>query len=129
MRVRLSAFLGRPLVVYFYADDRSPEASSLARAFRDAWLRLSDKVGMVVAVSPGDRTLHAEFATAEQLPFLLVADEKSEIARAFGVAMDPGSSRQATFVVDKNGKIVNVFADPAVDGHIKEIVAAVTALR
>jgi peroxiredoxin Q/BCP len=129
MRVRLSAFLGKPVIVCFYADDRSAEAAPLARAFRDAWLRLSDKIGMVLAVSPGDRTLHGDFASAEALPFLLVSDEKSEIARAFGVPLDGGRPRQTTFVVGKDGKVARVFPEPAADGHVTEVVEAVTALR
>jgi peroxiredoxin Q/BCP len=111
MRVRLSAFLSRPAVVYFYPDDRTPDAVAEARGFRDVWLRLLPVSGMVLGVSADDRVRHRDFATAEELPFLLVADESQKIARAFGVPSDGGRSKRTTFVVGKDGKILRVFPE------------------
>jgi peroxiredoxin Q/BCP len=113
MRIRLGAFLDKPVVVYFYADDRSPEGAAEARGFRDAWLRLTGRTSMVFGISPADRILHRDFATAEELPFLLVSDEKREIAKAFGVPLENGRTKAACFVVGKDGKVLNVITDVA----------------
>jgi thioredoxin-dependent peroxiredoxin len=129
MRVRLSAFLEKPVVVYFYGEDKSPDATTEARAFRDAWLRLSDKVGMVLGVSAGDRILHRDFATEQELPFLLVADEKHEIARAFGVPLENGREKRVTFIVGKDRKIARVFPEVVAEGHANEVVQALEALK
>jgi peroxiredoxin Q/BCP len=104
MRVKLSKLGDRPVVLYFYAGDRSPDGEREARAFRDAWTKLRDHVGMVVGVSPDDRVTHTDFATREELPFLLVADDTGKIAKAFGVA--PGTS--AAFIVQKDLKVSRV---------------------
>lgn len=129
MRVRLSLFLDKPVVVYFYAEDKSPDATTEARSFRDAWLRLSDKVGMVLGVSGADRILHQDFATEQELPFLLVADEKHEIARAFGVPVENGREKRVTFIVGKDRKIARVFPEVAPEGHASEVVQALEALK
>ena len=79
--------------------------------FRNSWLVLHGRASMVLGVSPDDRVTHRDFATREELPFLLVADEDRKIARAFGVPAE-GAPRIAAFVVGKDGKIVRAFSDP-----------------
>jgi peroxiredoxin Q/BCP len=129
MRVRLSAFLARPVVVYFYKGDKTAEGTAEARGFRDAWLRILPVAGMVLGVSADDRVQHRDFATAEELPFLLVADESQKIARAFGVPSEGGRSHPVTFVVGKDGKIAHVFAEPTVDGHAAEVLTFLQSLK
>jgi peroxiredoxin Q/BCP len=124
MRFRLSAFTDRPVVVLFYPGDREPGSVTEAREFRDAWLRFGDKIGMVVGVSPDDRILHKDFATGEQLPFLLVADTSGAIARAFGVPVENGATRRVTFLVGKGQKVLRVFPDVAAEGHAAEVLHA-----
>lgn len=123
MRVRLSSFLDAPVVVYFFPVG-SPEGESLSRSFRDQWLRLHDRASMVIGVSQGDRILLRDFATAERLPFLLVADEDLAIARAFGVPVTEGSLRRVTFIVGKDGTVTQVFPDMSPEGHGVEVGAA-----
>jgi peroxiredoxin Q/BCP len=128
MRVRLSAFLDKPAVVYFYAADRSQEATATARSFREDWLRLLDVASMVIGVSADDRVTHRDFATAEKLPFLLVADENNKIARAFGVPIDNGRSRAVTFVVGKDGKIARVLDSIPPEGQSAAVLKALEVL-
>jgi peroxiredoxin Q/BCP len=128
MRVRLSAFRDKPAVVYFYSDDRSSEAASAARSFRDQWLRLLDVASMVLGVSGDDRVTHKELATAEKLPFLLVADEKNAIAKAFGVPVDNGRPRPVTFIVGKDGNIARVLDAVSPEGQADAVLRALEAL-
>lgn len=127
MRVRLSALLERPVVVYFYASDGTPAAEDAAREFRDAWLKMTDRIAMVIGVSADDRISHRDFATALELPFLLVADESLKIARAFGVPLDGGRARPVTFLVGKDRKVLRVLTDVAPGSRVSELLAAVPA--
>jgi len=106
MRVKLSSFCEPRAIVFFYAGDRSPDGEAQTRAFRDAWMRLRERIQMVIGVSSDDRVTHADFATREELPFLLVADEDGKIRKAFGIA--PGAS--AAFVVGKDLRIVRALS-------------------
>jgi len=126
MRVRLSAFTDAPVVVLFYPGDREPASVAEAREFRDAWLRFGDRIGMVFGVSPDDRTLHKDFATAEGLPFLLVSDQNGAIARAYGVPVENGSSKRTTFIVGKDMKVARVFPDVVAQGHAADVLAALS---
>jgi peroxiredoxin Q/BCP len=125
MRVRLSAFTDRPVVILFYPADRDAGSVTELREFRDAWLRFGDKIGMIVGVSPDDRVLHKDFATGEQLPFLLVADTSGAIARAFGVPVENGALKRVTFVVGQGLKVQQVFADVSPEGHAAQVLRAV----
>lgn len=128
MRVRLSGFSGKPVVVYFASTDASPEGTAEARTYRDQWMRFNEKIGAVLGVTSDDRAVQYDFATGEKLPFLLVADEKGHIARAFGVASEQGRSENVTFVVGSDGKILRVFAEPTAEGHASAVIAAIEAM-
>ena len=123
MRVKLSRFYGKPVVVYFGSTDASPEGTAEARGYRDNWMRFNEKVGVVLGVTTDDRATHYDFATAEKLPFLLVADEQAHIARAFGVGAE-GRAANVAFIVDADGKVARVFSDASPEGRFAEVVKA-----
>jgi thioredoxin-dependent peroxiredoxin len=128
MRVRLSAFTDKPVILLFYPGDRDPASVAEAREFRDAWLRFGGAISMIFGISPDDRVLHKDFATGEQLPFLLVSDANGAIARAFGVPAANGALKRVTFVVGKDLKVLKVFPDVVAQGHaeqVREVVAGV----
>jgi peroxiredoxin Q/BCP len=128
MRVKLSTFFsGKPVVVYFAAKDGSNEGAAEARGYRDNWMRFNEKVGGVFGVTLDDRATHYDFATAERLPFLLVADEEAHIARAFGVGAEQERSSVA-FIVGPDGKIARVFSEPSPEGHFGDVVKALESL-
>jgi peroxiredoxin Q/BCP len=122
MRVKLSRFSGKPAVVYFCAKSQSTEGTAEARGYRDNWMRFNEKVGTVLGVSTDDRATNYDVATAEKLPFLLVADEKGNIARAFGVGPEQVSSGCVAFVVAKDGNVARVFSEQTPEGHVADVV-------
>lgn len=128
MRVRLSAFTDKPVILLFYPGDRDPASITEAREFRDAWLRFNGKISMIIGVSPDDRVLDKDFATGEQLPFLLVSDTNGAIARAFGVPTENGVPKRVTFIVGKDLKVLKVFPDVVAAGHADQVREAVAAL-
>jgi len=67
---------------------------------------------------------HQKFAADHALPFLLLPDEKGEIAQRFGVPLVNGRARRVTFLIGRDGKIAKVFPDVKPKGHGAEIVLA-----
>jgi len=111
------------LVVYFYPAAMTPGCTKQACGFRDDLQALKDKGIEVVGVS-GDAVQNLKFfKQADNLNFTLLADEKGEIAKAFGVPLKDGgvvkrkidgklellkrgvTAARWTFVIDKEGKI------------------------
>jgi thioredoxin-dependent peroxiredoxin len=127
-RVRLSQFLERPSVVYFYPADRTPGCTAEAQGIRDAWLRFRDRVGMVFGVSTDDNVSHRDFASEHGLPFLLLSDADHAIAASFGVPIVDGRAQRVTFVIGTDRKVTRVFDAVQPEGHAEEILTALDEL-
>ena len=112
------------LVVYFYPAAMTGGCTKQACAFRDdkpKWTKLN---AVVVGVSGDNPEGLAHFKKAENLNFTLLADEKGEVAKKFGVPAGKGGSikrtvagkevtlargvttKRWTFVISKDGKVV-----------------------
>lgn len=85
---------------------------------------------VVLGISPDPPKTQLKFKEKEQLPYTLLADDKKEIAKKFGVLKEKnmygrkvmGISR-TTFLIDPDGKIVHVFENVKPDGHAEEVLA------
>ncbi|MCD8266590.1 MAG: thioredoxin-dependent thiol peroxidase [Prevotellaceae bacterium] len=83
--VRLSAFRGKRLALYFYPKDMTPGCTSQACNLRDNYQSLQARGYEVVGVSVNTAKQHQKFIEKNSLPFTLVADTEAELARRFGV--------------------------------------------
>ena len=116
--------VGKKIVVlYFYPASFTGGCTKQACAFRDDQKALEEKGVEVVGVS-GDAVKTQElFKKEHNLNFALLADEKGEVAKAFGVATKAGGKAKVkaggqdaeftrgvtasrwTFIIGKDGKI------------------------
>ena len=60
--------------------------------------------------------------------FPLLSDQGGQLVDQLGIKNERGMAKRVTYVVDKDGKIRNVFNDVKVDGHTDEVLAAVRQL-
>jgi peroxiredoxin Q/BCP len=112
--VRLSHARGQLAVVYFYPKDETPGCTKQACAFRDKFDQFAAAGVRVFGVSRDSQKSHDAFRKHHSLPFALAADESGDIQNAYGVpSRIPGVSARVTFLVDRQGKIVEVW--PQVD--------------
>lgn len=127
--VRLTALRGKAVVVYFYPQDETPGCTKEACAFRDAWKDLARANIEVVGVSSNSAGDHRAFQEKHQLPFPLASDDKGTIGAAYGVSKRLWGYDRVTFLVDRDGRIAQVWpsVDPGV--HAREVMAAAAQLR
>ena len=119
--VHLAALKGKPVVVYFYPKDETPGCTKEACSFRDAWTDL-DKQGVVlIGISADTDASHRAFAEHHKLPFLLVSDPDGKIAGQFGVPFTAGYPQRQSFVIGRDGSVVNAYRKVDVTKHAKEI--------
>jgi thioredoxin-dependent peroxiredoxin len=122
------------VVVYFYPGDFTPGCTAQARSLRDNMNKLAEKGIVVVGISGDSVKTHQMFTKAQQLNFMLLADEDGNLAKQFGVPVGKGAEVIAkgadgkplkdaegkpvkltrnvtaarwTFVLDKDGKIAS----------------------
>jgi len=114
--VRLSAFKGRRVVLYFYPKADTPGCTQQSCNLRDAFPQLKKLNAAVVGISPDPVEKQKKFDDKYGLGFPLLADVDHQTAEAWGVWDEKslygrkfmGIVRSA-FVVDEKGKLAGVF--------------------
>ena len=128
---KLSAYRGKPVVLYFYPKDDTPGCTTEACNFRDDYSTY-EKAGVVLlGVSPDTVKSHAKFKAKYDLNFPLLADEDHKICEQYDVwALKKFMGREymgvlrTTFLIDKDGQIVKVFENVKPADHSMELLAA-----
>lgn len=133
--VTLSAFRGRPVILYFYPKDDTSGCTKEACGFRDLFPDFSSADAVVIGVSKDGVKSHDKFKEKYQLPFSLVADEDTTLAQAYGVWVEKSmygrkymGMDRATFLIDQEGVVRQVWRKVKVTGHVEAVLKAVKAL-
>jgi thioredoxin-dependent peroxiredoxin len=110
--VRLEDYRGKKVILYFYPKDDTPGCTTQSCGFRDNYLAIEERNGVVLGVSPDGQKSHAKFRTKHNLPFTLLVDEDHAIAEAYGVWGEKSMMGRkymgvirSHFVIDEEGKI------------------------
>ena len=109
-KVRLSAFKGRKVMLYFYPRADTPGCTTQSCNLRDIAGEIGDT--QILGVSPDKPEKQAKFDEKYGLGFPLLADEDHAVAEAYGVWGEKknygkvylGIIRSA-FLIDEKGKI------------------------
>jgi peroxiredoxin Q/BCP len=117
------------LVVYFFPLDYAAGATAQAEEFRADYAKYKKLGATIVGVSTDEPRTHKEFAAKYKLPYPLLSDPTGEVARAFGVPIKGGTTRHATFVVDRSGVVRKVWPKVRPWGHSAEVLSAIKELR
>lgn len=132
--VKSSQFEGNPLVVYFYPRDSSPACTIEACSFRDYYPKFKKRKIPVIGISTDDIASHKRFCVNNKLLFILLSDPVKNTINAFGAWGEKkifGVPRKgiirATFIIDSEGRVKNVFPRVKPAGHAAEVLAALDA--
>ena len=120
--VRLSDFLGKKVVLYFYPRDNTPGCTRQAQAFAQNHEAFGQKNTVVIGISKDSAASHLKFAQKYDLPFLLLSDPELQAIQAYGVWQEKklygkvsmGVVR-STYLIDEAGIIERVL--PNVKPH------------
>jgi len=126
----LKNFVGKKnVILYFYPKDDTPGCTKEACSFRDNLSTVKKMGAEVVGVSLDSVESHKKFASKYKLPFPLISDQDKRVAKAYGVLRDTGTSaNRVTFIIDRAGKIANIFPKVDVTRHTEEVVEALEAM-
>ncbi|NBB93720.1 MAG: redoxin domain-containing protein [Gammaproteobacteria bacterium] len=133
--IRLDAFVGQPLVVYFYPRDNTPGCTKEGEAFRDHHDAFAELGCRIVGVSRDSLASHEKFARKYDFPFPLIADPEETLCRHFDVIKEKNmygkkvmGIERSTFLFDADGRLVREWRKVRVPGHVEEVLEAVRAL-
>lgn len=134
--IRLSEFLGKWVILYFYPRDMTPGCTTQACDFRDTIESLQSQDTVVLGVSTDSIARHQKFAEKYELPFPLLADEDHTVAEKYGVWVEKNNYgkkswgiQRATFLIDPWGKIAAVWPRVKVAGHVAAVRERLAELR
>lgn len=124
---------GKTVVLYFYPKDDTPGCTKEACGFRDDLAAFTGKNSVIIGVSPDDSKSHKKFVDKYSLPFTLLADPDKKICEAYGVWQEKSMYGRksmgvvrSTFIIGPDGKIVKVFSNVKVDGHVAKVLETIS---
>ncbi|TSA24647.1 thioredoxin-dependent thiol peroxidase [bacterium] len=122
---------GKKVVLYFYPKDNTSGCTKEACSFQENTSTVKKRNAIVLGVSADSASSHAKFAAKYDLTFSLLSDEKKEVLKAYGVWKEKSmygrkymGIERTTYIIDKDGKIAQIFSKVKVDGHAEEVLAA-----
>jgi thioredoxin-dependent peroxiredoxin len=129
---RLSELRGKKSVVaYFYPKDFTPGCTTEAIEFTKDYEKFKNAEIEIVGISPDTEESHTKFRDKMGIPYQLVADTEKEVSRKYGVyglkkfmGREYIGVNRTTFLVDKSGRLVKIFARVKPAGHSKEVFEA-----
>lgn len=130
--VSLNQFLGKNVVIYFYPKDMTPGCTIEAQEFRDLQSEFTKKNTVIIGVSKDSIGAHEKFIQKENLKFILLSDEDSEICKMYDTWKEKsmfgkkymGINRD-TFLIDENLKIKKIWRKVSSKGHAKSVLESI----
>jgi peroxiredoxin Q/BCP len=127
-RVELAEVYAKgPTLVYFYPKADTPGCTAQACSLRDAFPDFTGGGVQIIGVSGDSVEGQKKFATKHNIPFTLLADTESEVAKAFGVPTLMGIPKRQSFLV-RDGKIAWIVEAAKTGDHAAEVQAALQQL-
>lgn len=125
---KLSDYLGKRVVLYFYPRDNTPGCTKQACAFAASYEEYYQMDVTVIGVSKDGQESHRKFAEKNHLPFILVSDPDLTAIKAYDVwqekmlygKVNMGVVR-TTYLIDENGVIEKVYPKAKPDTNAREI--------
>lgn len=113
--VKLSDFLGKKVVLYFYSKDNTSGCTKQACAFAENYPSFEEKNAVVIGVSRDSQASHVKFAEKYNLPFILLSDPDAAVTDLYGAwqmkTMCGKTSMgvvRTTYIINEQGDIEKV---------------------
>ena len=126
--VRLSDFLGKKVVLYFYPKDNTPGCSRQACAFAGAYEAFKTANVVVIGISKDSVASHVKFAEKYALPFILLSDPERQAIEAYGVWQEKKNYGKVTmgvvrttYIIDEQGLVEKVMPKVKPDTNAADI--------
>jgi peroxiredoxin len=135
-KISLSDYPGKKnVVLYFYPKDDTPGCTIEANQFTELASDFAGADAVVLGVSKDSCESHQAFIDKFGLKLDLLADTSGELCDAYGVWQEKEKNGvkkmgivRSTFIIDKQGKLVEAIYGVVADGHAQEMLEKVKAL-
>lgn len=132
---KLSNYLGKNVIIYFYPKDNTPGCTTQGMQFRDHYEMFKSLNTEIFGVSRDSIKSHENFKTKFTFPFELLADTEEIACNLFGVmkmknmyGKQVRGVERSTFIIDKNGVLIQEYRGVKVDGHAESVLNFIQSL-
>jgi peroxiredoxin Q/BCP len=132
---RLVDLKGRKLVLYFYPKDDTAGCTKEAQEFTALADSFAAADTAVLGVSKDSIAAHDKFIGKYGLMLPLASDAAGEVVEAYGVWVEKNmygrkymGIERATFLIDRSGRIAQLWRKVKVPGHAEAVLKAAQAL-
>ena len=127
-KIKLSDFIGKKVVLYFYPRDNTPGCTAQACNLKDNYNTLKQNGYTILGISKDSPKSHQKFINKFDLPFDLIADEDQSVHIKYGTWIEKsmygknymGTARW-TFLIDEKGNIENIIQKVKTKEHTSQI--------
>lgn len=131
----LSALRPKAVVLYFYPKDATPACTQEALDFTAEAAAFAAAHTVVVGLSKDPVKAHDRFVKKQGLGVVLVSDAESDTCERYGVWGEKQmfgrrymGILRTTLLIDGAGRLVRLWPEVSVKGHVAEVLAAARAL-
>ena len=110
---KLSDYLGKKVVLYFYPKDNTAGCTKQACGFTELYPQFIEKNAVVIGVSKDSVKSHKKFEENHNLGFTLLSDEQLDTIKAYDVWKEKKNYgktymgiERTTYLIDEKGIIV-----------------------
>ena len=122
--IKLSDYLGKNIVLYFYPKDDTPGCTIEANQFTALAEEFAKLDTVIIGVSKDDCASHREFINKYGLKVELLADTSGELCELYDVWREREKNGvksmailRSTFIIDKQGNLVDIEYGVNAEGH------------
>ena len=113
---KLSDYIGKKVILYFYPKDNTPGCTTEACDFRDNIDKITNQNAIVVGISKDNLNSHNKFIEKFNLPFILLSDEDKIVCELYDVIKEKNmygkkvlGIERSTFIINEEGYLIKEF--------------------
>ena len=133
---KLSDYLGKKIILYFYPRDNTPGCTQEGKDFRDNIEQFNALNTVIFGISRDSVKVHEGFKNKQEFPFELLSDKEEKLCDLFDVikmknmyGKQVRGIERSTFLIDEKGVLIHEWRKVKVKIHIEEVLEKLKELR
>ena len=133
---KISDYLNKNLILYFYPRDMTPGCTTESIEFNENISKIKRAGWNVVGVSRDTIKSHLKFIDKYSFKFPLISDEDEKVCNMFDVIKEKSlygrkymGIDRSTFLISTDLKIISLWRNVKVKGHVDEVINKIKELK